>query len=404
MDFELFQPSLCGVTLGTTIVSCPNCRDVPQHDINSPRTCWQCVCGGCNAYHQKECEERQLARFIIRLGSLQYELAQMFRAETMIAVVETWRDMECFERFGGLPGRLIIWKECSKPSLIEPPLRKNLPTKVKVQACSVENCVHAISTVSPSLAYWVEGMPLKIRELHFVPNPTKLVVLQRLNHEKHQEPATMHSVLVVLPGSDDIEPRSMANGPQLEEIWARGYIFDPTHWQYGFPLNCETTSDYLWNKCKESRHNEVFPFGRSYGTHELEREEDMEPWGQIREVYLRALHEAVFQEAQRMGGRQAMIGAESHEAFLQRQSEFMKATRLAVQDARIMTDDILFGEHEHTSSDNFCNQTCLEDMKRQFQNLADEIGGEGHGVLMAAFERIRQDKASDSKKCGNNGS
>jgi hypothetical protein len=326
----------------------------------------------------------------------------MFRAETMVAVIETWRDMERFEGLGGLPGRLIVWRECSKPSLLDPPIRENLPTKVKVQACSVENCIHAMSTVSPSLAYWVEGMPLKIRELNFVPNPAKLVVLQRHNHDTYQTPAIVHSVLVVLPEGGDAQPRRTVNAPRLEEIWAKGHIFDPTHWQYDFPLNCETTSDYLWNKSKESQHNEVFPFGRSYGIHEFEREEDMEPWGHVREVCLRALHEAVFREAKRMGGRRAIFEAGSHEAFLQRQNEFMEAARRAVQDARIMADDVLFGPHEHTSSDAFCNRGCFEDMKRRFRTLADEIGGEGHEVLMAVFGRMRQDKVSHLKKCDNN--
>jgi hypothetical protein len=398
MDFELFSPSLCGVTVGTTIISCPNCRDVPQHDINSPRTCWQCVCGGCKEYHQKECDERQLTRFIIRLGSLQYELAHMFRAKTMIGVIETWKDVKSFEALGGLPGRLIFWRECSKPSSIDPPVRENLPAKVKAQACSVENCVHAISTVSPSLAYWVEGMPLRIRELNFEPNPAKLVVLQRLKQENYQTPAVVHSVLVVLPEADCLQSSGGINSPQLEEVWAHGHVFDPTHWQYDFPVNCETTSDYLWNKTKESQHNRVFPFGRSYGIHESEREEDPEVWAHVREVALRALHETVFKETQRMGGRQALFEAESHQVFLQKQSELTKAARVAVREARVLADTILFGPHRHASVDEFCNQGCFDDMRRQFRRLANDIGGDGHRVVMAAFGRMRQDKVGYAKK------
>jgi hypothetical protein len=170
-------------------------------------------------------------------------------------------------------------------------------------------------------------MPLKIRELNFVPNPAKHVVLQRTNQDRYQTPATVHSVLVIVPGRDDARPSSKVVAPRLEEIWAEGHILDATHWQYDFPVNCEITSDYLWNKTKESQHNRVFPFGRSYGIHEFEKEENPEPWGHVREVCLRALHNAVYKEVQRLGDRRALFEASSHEMFLQRQSEFMAATR-----------------------------------------------------------------------------
>jgi hypothetical protein len=96
--------------------------------------------------------------------------------------------------------------------------------------------------------------------------------------------------------------------------------------------------------------------------------------------------------------RRAIFEAESHQLFLQKQSELTKAARLAVREARVLADTILFGPHRHASVDEFCNQGCFDDMRHQFRKLANDIGGEGHRVVMAAFGRMRRDKVSYPKK------
>ena len=146
--------SRCGVFRGTVPGSCPQCRDVPEADIDSHLTSWACLCGGCHAYHTPLCRRRQSVRAITRLISLQQVLFSEFRVATMRSVTVGYRDVVFPD---GVSGRVIYYKHCSAPAAIEPVFVAGLPEDVKIQACCVEGCVMAIGVTAPLLAWWVEG-------------------------------------------------------------------------------------------------------------------------------------------------------------------------------------------------------------------------------------------------------
>jgi hypothetical protein len=127
---------------------------VPDSDIDSARTSWQCFCGGCETNHKQQCERRRIIRTISRLISLQEEIAKVFRAELSMVVHYAFRDEP---RRGGVDGRIIYYTHGERPTHQDAPFGLGLKEEVKAQACSVDFCVGAISCTSPILAWLTEG-------------------------------------------------------------------------------------------------------------------------------------------------------------------------------------------------------------------------------------------------------
>lgn len=159
---------LCGMTASRTFLfnTCRKCRDVPKGDINSALTNWVCSCGRCWKVHQAEggdCEQRRLKRTVVRLAAFQCRLAELFNTLTYLRVVDGYQHPASFERrYGpGLPAhptRVLYRRSARRPASQETPIAMTLPDEIRRQAASVENCVGAIMSLSPALAWLTRGM------------------------------------------------------------------------------------------------------------------------------------------------------------------------------------------------------------------------------------------------------
>ncbi|KAF2125203.1 hypothetical protein P153DRAFT_390052 [Dothidotthia symphoricarpi CBS 119687] len=385
----LFDSPPCGVTQSDTPTCCPDCRDVPESDINSTRSSWLCPCdSGCD-HHQRLCKQRHSARTVIRLASLQYELAMVFRSETMPGVVEDYMNVHPSAGFfkDKLPARILNWRSVERPAAEDPPIPAHLPEQVRLQAGSVENCINAISTTSPALAYWTEGMALKIQEAHVIPNPVKHIVLQHVDEDEFQRPADLHTIIVISPDNDNKEDTNSTwgQGCTLGEIWGdEGRVFDATHPQYDFDINCQKTSDYVWYKVMpEQKGHFVTPFGRCLRMHEEDRDKSPNVITRAnalsRELGIRALNKAVYCETERLGGRQNLFETCSHEVFLQNQRQLVDAVREETRKARATVDEVAF------------RYGSVDQIEAALRLLLEKHESEEHQILMAAFEKRQRE-------------
>lgn len=325
------------------------------------------------------------------MASLQHQLALVSRAEMMTAVVESHMNVSPSAPLlksifnDNLPARILYWRDFSLTAAEDPPIAVHLPEEVKVQAASVENCIHAISTTCSALAYWAEGMALKIREVDFVPNPVKHILLQKEDDDNFRRPADLHTVLVISPetGKEEILDLNRKQGCQLAEIWDDdGRVLDATYPQYGYDVNCQKTSDYTWHKTKpEVPGHSVNPFGRCFQIHqdELVRTSCVTTrvHALLRELGIQAMNNIVYCETERLGGPQGFLKSCSHEVFLQNQLHLVNAVRQGLKKARASADQLAF--------------SCTSDEQKEvaLQSLVAEGMTEGHQVLMAAFDKRR---------------
>jgi len=145
------------VTSGT----CPECRDMPEGDINSPLTNWVYTDQRCLEAHQSfgDCKQRQLTRTVARLANLQYRLASIFNSLTLTGVVEGYADCPAgLQGCTSHPTQVLYIKFQRTAAAQEMPIARNLPLEVQKQAASVENCVAAICWLTPALAWLTKGL------------------------------------------------------------------------------------------------------------------------------------------------------------------------------------------------------------------------------------------------------
>ncbi|KAF1843241.1 uncharacterized protein K460DRAFT_418344 [Cucurbitaria berberidis CBS 394.84] len=342
------NPYGCGSFPGTSPESCPNCRDVPDSDIDSTRTSWQCLCGGwCYDHHQIECDRRQISRTIVRLVSLQQKLALVISAATMMKVIYSYSDdpLECFPL-----DQFIYYKDWSQSAFPEPPFVEGIPEEVKIQACCVENCFFAIATTSPSLAWLVEGMPIKLQEFNAVGNPTKRIAFWRMSATKRDRLSELHTALVMAP--DTAEDRNAKStweiGPQLVGLWggAGARVSDATFPQFAFDRNCHTTADYLREKVREYNHPTVLPFGFCIMKHWLYMGQadaiDYRIGAYVREAGTIMANNAVHRETEKLGGRWRFLVQSDHRRFVDSCQQLVMAVEQDLKQLRTEVDKVFF--------------------------------------------------------------
>ncbi|KAF9694070.1 hypothetical protein EKO04_008029 [Ascochyta lentis] len=386
--------SSCGVKAGPRSVSrsavCPSCRDVPEGDIESTLTHWVCFCGWCWHTHTESCQERQQRRTIVRLASLQYRLAAAFATVTFLGSVESYHDVSAgehvFSSLGDdLPGRILHLHDFAVPAAELTPISVDLPEKVQLQACCIENCVDAIAFTSQALAYWTQGLSLELREMWLEPRPVQHILFRReSDSEPFAAPTKHHTVLVVSPHPGQGAP--LVTGDEwCEDFWSipGSFVLDPTYWQYDFDTAVRPASDYLWSQVKKTDGDHVFPFGTSFRRHEEERDHGQSPTrqhrGLYREVCLQAMNGAVYSETQRHGGSQALLGGR-HCKFIRMQEELQLAVGIALADAREKADNVYF---DPTHEDDY-------DITRRLWALVRRTRTIGNVALSMAFREIRE--------------
>lgn len=152
----------CGVVAASSSFSpsiiCPQCREVPEGDINSTRSHWICTCGQCWVQHTAAdgvCKQRQLKRAIVRLASVCYCLTSQVREVTFPLGVEgCWR-LE--HEDSSTRGYVFLVRA---PEVIAAPRSRfpdNMPESIKKRAVAYENCVGAVCCMTPAMAWLTEG-------------------------------------------------------------------------------------------------------------------------------------------------------------------------------------------------------------------------------------------------------
>jgi hypothetical protein len=97
-----------------------------------------------------------------------------------------------------------------------------------------------------------------------------------------------------------------------------------------------------------------------------------------REVCLRAMNNVIFQETQRWGGSQMLLGG-GHDEFVQKQQELQDAVGKALADAREKADDVFFEDMEDSDSI----------VVKLMWSLVRKTTGIGHLALSDAFRHTR---------------
>jgi hypothetical protein len=193
-----------------------------------------------------------------------YELALVLRQILFMDAVDDFRDVAYID---GQPGHVIYYhryKFAERPATLRPPFMPGLPEDVKLEACSVMNCMYGLATTSPSMAWIAErrftsiiisGALLtvhrpqgQVRELDIVPNPRNNFSFWRMDADIPDSPSLLHTVMVISPDppEDTQKDTGWAEGPQLGYIYHEdGHVSDPTYRQYAYESNGDKTSDYL---------------------------------------------------------------------------------------------------------------------------------------------------------------
>ena len=118
---------------------------------------WVCRCndnGQCKDEHKALCAQRQAAKAIARLVTMQHEVALAIREALTIMIVQERVNRPPVD---GTPCLAITYKLASRSAEEEAPFTLSLPQEVRVQTCCVENCVGAIVDTTAIMAWLAEG-------------------------------------------------------------------------------------------------------------------------------------------------------------------------------------------------------------------------------------------------------
>lgn len=182
MERQTFHETIhCDVIGSETFLPtiCTKCRDVPEGDIDSALINWVCSCGRCWKVHQAEdgdCEKRRLRRTVVRLVDFQYRFAELVNSLTLLEVVDGYQYPAGFEKrraFPAHPTRVLYKRDARSPAAQEAPIAMTLPVEMKKQAAAVENCVGAVASLSPTLAWLTKGKGPTIHSWKRIANNTQ---------------------------------------------------------------------------------------------------------------------------------------------------------------------------------------------------------------------------------------
>jgi hypothetical protein len=138
-------------------------KTVPEGDIDSALTNWVCSCGRCWKVHQAkdgDCEKRRMKRTVARLGDFQYRFTELVNSLTLLEVVDGYQYPAGFEKRRVFPAhltRVLYKRDARSPAAQEAPIAMTLPVEMRKQAAAVENCVGAVVSLSPALAWLTKG-------------------------------------------------------------------------------------------------------------------------------------------------------------------------------------------------------------------------------------------------------
>lgn len=373
----------CGAFEGTSPNACPHCRDVPEADIDSPRTSWGCFCGGgCYKDHQEQCNRRQIQRTIVRIVSLQYDLALVLTVFDYNDVPQS--DARSFRT---------IFVRCPQPR--ERTLKGGLPEEVKVQACCIENCVDAVATTAPILAWLIEGTVIKqpldgasnnfrygnqAREINVKPKPTASIAMHNVETGNAQHRASIHTILFIEPDTAEQKQNAgssedMSQGlhtPRHED----GRVSDPTFPQYGYDRNCHRISDYLREKTDNEPYQDL-RLGFCSRQHDEKMKDEASDGSRIKahvqDAAIRTVNSTVYREVQARGGPRGFLFQSSHEAFQRNHQHLIDTAGADLRQLRADIDRELFTRRSFVA------------MLPEIQRISQTHTSDGHDKIISAF-------------------